>query len=340
MRSLDRFARPLANLRVSVTDRCNLRCQYCMPEREYVWLPRKDILDFEEIARLVDVFASLGVDRVRLTGGEPLVRRDLSRLVALLAAKPALRDLAITTNGVLLAEQARALRDAGLPRLTVSLDTLRADRFREMTRRDDLSRVLAGIAQAAACGFAPLKLDSVVIRGVNDDEIEDLLEFGREVGAEVRFIEYMDVGGATRWSRADVVSRAEILDRLGRRYGPPEPVPRDASAPAERFRLPDGLVFGVIASTTAPFCGACDRSRLTADGLWYLCLYATAGIDLRRPLRAGASGEELAGVIAAAWTVRSDRGAEERLGLRERKPLAAVEALRRDPHLEMHTRGG
>ena len=340
MRTLDRYARPLSNLRVSVTDRCNLRCQYCMPERDYVWLPRRDILDFEEISGLVDVFTTLGVDRVRLTGGEPLVRRDLPRLVRLLSDKPALKDLAVTTNGVLLADQARALRDAGLPRLTVSLDTLRPERFRAMTRRDDLPQVLDGIAAAGACGFAPLKLDSVLIRGVNDDEIEDLIEFARSAGAEVRFIEYMDVGGATRWSRTDVVSRAEILDRVARRYGISEPVPRDASAPAERFRLPDGLVFGVIASTTAPFCGACDRSRLTADGLWYSCLYASAGIDLRRPMRAGATPEELARVIAAAWTVRSDRGAEERLGMRERKPLAGAETLRRDPHLEMHTRGG
>jgi cyclic pyranopterin phosphate synthase len=337
---LDRFARPLANLRISVTDRCNLRCQYCMPEAEYLWLPRRDILDFEEIGRLADVFGGLGVDRIRLTGGEPLVRRDLPRLVRLLAGKPFLRDLALTTNGVLLADQAGALCAAGLPRLTVSLDTLRPDRFRALTRRDELSRVLAGIAAAAACGFAPLKLDTVVIRGVNDDEIEELLAYGREVGAEVRFIEYMDVGGATRWSRADVVSRAEILERLAKTHGAAEPLGGSGSAPAERFRLADGTVFGVIASTTAPFCASCDRSRLTADGIWYLCLYAVAGIDLRRPLRAGATGEELARLVASAWTLRADRGAEERLALRERKPLAGIEVLRRDPHLEMHTRGG
>jgi cyclic pyranopterin phosphate synthase len=340
MATSDAFGRPLRNLRVSVTDRCNLRCQYCMPEEDYAWLPRRDILDFEEIAQLTDVFASLGVERVRLTGGEPLVRRDLPRLVRLLAAKPALRDLALTTNGVLLAEQAESLRAAGLHRVTVSLDTLRPDRFQKMTRRDSLSRVLDGVAEAVRVGFSPVKIDSVVIRGVNDDEIEALLDYGRRSGVEVRFIEYMDVGGATRWRREDVVSRAEILERLARSRGVPEPLAGDESAPADRFRLPDGTVFGIISSTTAPFCGACDRSRLTADGLWYLCLYAGTGIDLRGPLRAGAEKEELAARIASAWTRRTDRGAEKRLALAERSALAPVETLRGDPHLEMHTRGG
>jgi GTP 3',8-cyclase len=336
----DAFSRPLRNLRVSVTDRCNLRCQYCMPEADYAWLPRRDILDFEEIAQLADAFTALGVERVRLTGGEPLVRRDLTRLVRLLAAKPALRDLALTTNGVLLAEQAKDLRAAGLHRVSVSLDTLRPDRFQTMTRRDSLSRVLDGIAEAVKVGFSPVKIDSVVIRGVNDDEIEALLDFGRSSGVEVRFIEYMDVGGATRWRREDVVSRSEILERLARAHGAPEELPGDESAPADRFRLPDGTVFGIISSTTAPFCGSCDRSRLTADGLWYLCLYARNGIDLRGPLRAGAGPEELAARIASAWAGRVDRGAEDRLALRNRTALAPVETLRGDPHLEMHTRGG
>jgi GTP 3',8-cyclase len=336
----DSLGRPLSNLRVSVTDRCNLRCQYCMPEREYTWLPRRDVLDFEEIARLVEVFTSAGVDRVRLTGGEPLVRRDLPRLVKLLAGNAAIRDLAITTNGVLLEEHAEALKAAGLHRVTVSLDTLRRDRFEALTRSDAHERVLAGISAAARAGMKDLKIDSVLMRGVNDDEILALLEYGRNAGAEVRFIEYMDVGGATNWSPERVVSRREILEIVEERYGTIEPLREGTSAPAERFRLPDGLVFGVIASTTAPFCRSCDRSRLTADGLWYLCLYAKRGLDLRGPLRSGASPEELRAILATAWKVRDDRGAETRLALEGRAPLLPLAELRRDPHLEMHTRGG
>ena len=336
----DTWGRPLRNLRLSVTDRCNLRCQYCMPERDYVWLPRSDILDFEEISALVDVFADLGVDRVRLTGGEPLVRRDLPELVRLLAQKPLLKDIALTTNGVLLAERAAALERAGLKRVTVSLDTIRPDRFQALTRFDDHARVLAGIEEAARLGFAAVKIDAVIIRGVNDDELVPLLEYGLRAGAEVRFIEYMDVGGATRWSRDKVVSRAEMLGALARRYGPIHPVVEESSAPAERFRLADGTIFGIIASTTAPFCRSCDRSRLTADGLWYLCLYAARGTDLRGPLRAGASRQELRELIEGTWSRRADRGAEERLALRDRSALVPVTTLRRDPHLEMHTRGG
>jgi cyclic pyranopterin phosphate synthase len=311
-----------------------------MPEKDYVWLPRKDILDFEEVSILVDVFADLGVDRVRLTGGEPLVRRDLDQLVRLLAAKPGIRDLAMTTNGVLLTESAAALKDAGLGRVTVSLDTLDRERFRALTRFDDHERVLEGIAEAGRLGFSALKIDTVVIRGVNEDELAPILEFGRRAGAEVRFIEYMDVGGATQWSRDKVVPRAEMLGTLARRYGPISPIAEKTSAPAERFRLSDGTVFGIIASTTAPFCGSCDRSRLTADGLWYLCLYAAAGTNLAQPLRAGASRQELRGLIEANWRGRADRGAEARLALRDRSPLVPLTTLRRDPHLEMHTRGG
>jgi cyclic pyranopterin phosphate synthase len=340
MAPLDVLGRPLGNLRISITDRCNLRCAYCMPEKDYAWLPREDILHFEEIGRLARVFAGLGVDRVRLTGGEPLVRRNVPDLVAILARDPRLRDLAMTTNGVLLAEQARDLRAAGLHRVTVSLDTLRRDRFRELTRFDELDRVIAGIDAAAAQGFSALKLDSVVLRGVNDEEIADLLRFGRERGAEVRFIEYMDVGGATQWSPEKVVSRAEILERIARELGPVAPIVEVSSAPAERFRLPDGTPFGIIASTTAPFCRSCDRSRLTADGLWFLCLYATRGLDLRGPLRAGAADEELAGIVRSTWVRRDARGAEERLAQYGRAPLLPVSELKRDPHLEMHTRGG
>jgi cyclic pyranopterin phosphate synthase len=310
-----------------------------MPEADYVWLPREDILGFEEIEALVDVFTSLGVDKVRITGGEPLLRRELPDLIARLASRPAIRDLAMTTNGVLLAAHAAALRSAGLHRLTVSLDTLVAARFKALTRSDDLDRVLAGI-DAAAPLFPGLKIDTVVIRGVNDDELANLIEFGRARQAEVRFIEYMDVGGATHWSMDKVVSRDEILRRLTEQYGSITPLAEHSSAPADRYRLADGTVFGIIASTTAPFCESCDRSRLTADGMWYLCLYATGGMDLRRVLRSGASAAEVAEVIRAVWSQRIDRGAEDRLATRDRAPLIPLDTLRRDPHLEMHTRGG
>ncbi len=336
---LDTFGRPLKNLRLSVTDRCNLRCSYCMPEAEYVWLPREDILHFEEIERLVDVFLDLGVDKVRLTGGEPLLRRDLPNLVKRLASRPRIRDLAMTTNGVLLGEHVTSLKRAGLHRLTVSLDTLRHDRFKELTRSNELDRVLQGI-DAATPLFPGLKIDAVVIRGVNDDELATLLMFGRERGAEVRFIEYMDVGGATHWSMERVVSRAQMLTRLEQQVGAIEPIIEETSAPADRFRLADGTVFGIISSTTEPFCEECDRSRLTADGLWYLCLYARRGVDLRKPLREGASAEELLSLITSTWTRRTDRGAEDRLAARDREPLIPIETLRSDPHLEMHTRGG
>jgi cyclic pyranopterin phosphate synthase len=334
MTLLDTYERPLRNLRLSVTDRCNLRCAYCMPEKDYVWLPREDLLRFEEISTLVDIFIALGVDKLRLTGGEPLLRRHLPALVEMLAAKRGLLDLAMTTNGVLLADQAEALRQSGLGRITVSLDTLRPDRFKELTRFDSLDAVLEGM-QAAARAFGRFKIDSVVIRGVNDDELSDLIEYGKALNAEVRFIEYMDVGGATRWSPADVMSRREMLDTLTARYGPITPVGEQSSAPAERFALPDGTVFGIIASTTAPFCSSCDRSRLTADGLWYLCLYAARGIERR-----GATIDELSALIAGYWQRRTDRGAEDRLALGERQSFVPLTDLRKDPHLEMHTRGG
>ena len=336
----DVHGRFLRNLRVSVTDRCNLRCGYCMPEEEYVWLPREDILHFGEIAALADVFLDLGVDKVRLTGGEPLLRRDLPRLIRMLAAKPRIRDLALTTNGVLLAEHAAALKGAGLHRVTVSLDTLDPQRFARLTSRSTHAQVLEGIASVPRAGFTSTKLDTVVIRGVNDDELAALVEYARGVPAEVRFIEYMDVGGATRWSLDQVVSRAEMLTRLERRYGRIEPVIERSTAPADRFRLPDGTTFGIISSTTAPFCASCDRSRLTADGLWYLCLYATRGIDLRGPFRGGAGPDELKALITGAWRARTDRGAEDRLALGNRQPLVQIGGLKRDPHLEMHTRGG
>ena len=265
---LDTLGRPLRSLRISVTDRCNLRCRYCMPEDDYFWIPREEILTFEEINTLVVLFLELGVQRLRLTGGEPLLRRDLPVLVEMLAARPGLQDLALTTNGVLLAKCARDLADAGVHRVTVSLDTLRQERFKSLTRSDALDATLEGIEAARSAGLTRLKINTVVIRGFNDDELVVMIEFGKRVGAEIRFIEYMDVGGATDWSRAQVFSRGEMLGVLASHYGAIQPIERPDRAPAERFTLPDSTQFGIISSTTAPFCRSCDRSRLTADGMW------------------------------------------------------------------------
>ena len=335
----DLLGRPLRSLRISVTDRCNMRCRYCMPGQDYVWLPRQSILSFEEIDRLVGIFTGLGVDKLRLTGGEPLLRHDLPTLIALLHRHTGVRDLALTTNGILLARHAVALRTAGLHRVTVSLDTLLPERMEEFARTARHGEVLAGIAGATRAGLG-IKLNTVVIRGYNDDELADLLEFAREQKAELRFIEYMDVGGATEWSMERVVSRAEILEQLRRRYGRIEPLELAGSAPAERFILPDGTAFGVIASTTTPFCRTCDRARLTADGTWLLCLYGESGLDLREPLREGETDEEIAARIRESWLGRLDRGAELRAESHERSALYQVESLRADPHREMHTRGG
>ena len=338
---VDVFDRRLRSLRVSVTDRCNLRCQYCMPEEEYIWLKREDILSFEEIGELVGIFTELGVEKVRLTGGEPLLRRDLAQLVRLLARNERVRDLALTTNGILLAAHARSLREAGLERVTVSLDTLRPERFRLLVHRDLHAQILEGIAEARRAAFNRLKINAVVMRDFNDDELADLIEFGRAFDAEVRFIEYMDVGGATRWSVGQVVTCSEMLDRLGRHFGGVQPFPaKQGPAPAARYVLPDGTTFGIIASVTQPFCGACDRARLTPDGVCLLCLYSSEGVELKSFLRSGAPREEIATRIATVWRGRNDRGAEERQALGSRGALFQIEDLRKDPHREMHTRGG
>ena len=340
--SVDAFGRPLRSLRLSVTDRCNFRCRYCMPEEDYVWLPRGSILTFEEMERLVRAFADCGVCALRLTGGEPLLRRGLPDLVRRLSTVPGVTDLALTTNGSLLEEHAVELRAAGLQRVTVSLDTLRPERAEAFARTGLHGRVLAGIHAAAQAGLVPLKLNVVVVRGFNDDELPDLVDFGRAVGAEVRFIEYMDVGGATLWSPDQVVSKQEILARLGERFGPARPLTdrTDPAAPAGRYELGDGTVLGVIASVSAPFCRNCDRSRVTADGTWYTCLYADQGVDLRASLREGMDEAALARLITGHWSGRADRGAEIRLAAPARGALFPLAALRRDPHREMHTRGG
>ncbi len=339
----DLWARPLRSLRVSVTDRCNLRCQYCMPEKEYVWLPRETLLTFKEIVFLTELFSEQGVDRVRITGGEPLLRKDLASLIGMLQKNTRIKDIAVTTNGVLLAEHAQNLFDAGLHRITVSLDTLKPERFKALTRRDSLEQVFEGLESVGQVGFQGLKLDAVAIKGYNDDELIPLIEYGKRVNGEMRFIEYMDVGGANDWSADKVLSRREILERLSRYYGAIEPVHESSSAPAQRFRLPDGTIFGIIPSTTMPFCATCDRSRLTADGMWYLCLYAKTGLDLRKLIRDRRSREDLVSIIHSVWETRRDRGAEERKELESsagRGRYIEIERLREDPRLEMHSRGG
>ena len=281
----------------------------------------------------------LGLRKLRITGGEPLLRRDLADLVAGLDALratspdgPGLEEIALTTNAVHLADLAGPLKRAGLDRLTVSLDTLKKDRFLEMTRRNELDRALRGIEAAARAGFERTKLNTVVVRGENDDELEDLLRFGAAKGIEIRFIEYMDVGGATRWSMNSVVPASEILDRISSTFG--DLHPRLRAAPAARYRLPNGQRFGLIASTTRPFCASCDRARLTADGTFFTCLYATEGTATAPTLRShGATAA--ARLIEDTWLQRSDKGAEARAANAERAALAGAEELAR-PHLEMH----
>jgi len=336
---LDVFHRPLGSIRLSVTDRCNLRCSYCMPEENYRWLARPNLLTFEELLRLAAVLQNLGARRLRLTGGEPLLRQQLPKLVAMLAQLE-LDDLALTTNGLLLQRLAEPLRSAGLQRITVSLDTLRPATFLELSKRDQLGAVLGGLEQAREVGFDSLKIDTVLIRGCNDGELFELVDFARELGAEIRFIEYMDVAGATRWSSRQVVSQQEILQRLHAHYGSVTPMPGRGSAPAQRFRLPSGQVVGIIASVSQPFCGDCDRLRVTADGQLLRCLYAKTGLDVREMLRQDEHDQALRQAIANFWQVRRDRGALERSQLVQREGYVDVEELRSDPHLEMHTRGG
>jgi GTP 3',8-cyclase len=333
----DQLGRPLTDLRVSVTDRCSLRCGFCMPgDREYAFLQRAELLRYEETARLVRIFAGLGVTKVRLTGGEPLLRRDLHRLVALLAATPGIDDLALTTNGLLLERDAAALRAAGLARVTVSLHSLRPETFDRLSgSRGHLPAVLAGIEAAAAAGLSPVKVNAVVMRGVNDDEVAALARFFKRPGFVLRFIEYMDVGTVNGWQPGGVVSAEEILAKIGAEL-PLEPAPRrSAHDVALRFRYRDGEgELGVIASVSRPFCGDCSRARLTADGQLFACLFAAVGLDLKTPLRAGASDDELASRIAASWRGRTDRYSEERA-----ERLAAGHGVP-EPRVEMYRIGG
>jgi GTP 3',8-cyclase len=314
--TLDRLGRPARDLRISVTDRCNFRCVYCMPRevygRDYVFLPRAAVLSFEEIARVARAFHGIGVRKLRLTGGEPLLRRDLEVLVAMLAELPDV-DLTLTTNGALLARKAQALADAGLSRVTVSLDSLDEETFRAMNDVEvPLATVLEGIDAAAAVGL-PVKVNTVVKRGLNDDGIVALAERFRGTGHVLRFIEFMDVGSTNGWRLDDVVPAADIVSRIGAVH-PLEPLaPSYRGETAGRWRYVDGSgELGVIASVTQPFCGDCTRARLSADGKLYTCLFATNGRDLRPLLRSGAGDDELLGHLAAAWRTRDDRYSELR----------------------------
>jgi cyclic pyranopterin phosphate synthase len=311
---IDAHNRPIKDLRISVTDRCNFRCTYCMPLDEYAWIDKKEILTFEEITRLAALFVDLGVEKIRLTGGEPLVRQNLDHLVAKLSAVAGLKDLCLTTNAALLADQIGALKHAGLKRVNISIDSLDAERFKRMTKRGDLSKVLHGIFAAKAAGLAPIKLNAVVERGVNDDDIIPLVEFSREHGFAMRFIEYMDVGNSNNWTSAKLVSKKEIIDRIHALY-PLREVGRDqGSAPSVDYEFVDGKGdIGVIASVTEPFCSSCTRIRLTADGKIVTCLFSQLGHDVKSLLRGGASDDELRSFLTSIWQNRTDRYSEERL---------------------------
>jgi cyclic pyranopterin phosphate synthase len=311
-----------------------------MPEKAYTWIPKQSLLTFEEISVLVDHFGALGVERYRLTGGEPLLRKDLPELIRMLTHKQHVRDLSLTTNGVFLAKLAPVLYDAGLHRITLSLDTLDKQRFERISGRDELEAVLTSLDTIQKIGFVGTKLNMVVVRGLNEDEIVPMFEFAKRTKCEIRYIEYMDVGGATRWRAESVVSGKEVLQIISAAHGPVRRLEKNERHPADRFATRDGTVFGIVSSTTKPFCGDCDRSRITADGQWLLCLYARSGIDLRAHLRSGATGREIQTTILSAWKLRQDRGAEERLDLASRGPLYPLEELQESPHLEMHTRGG
>lgn len=334
----DAFNRPIKDLRISVTDRCNFRCIYCMPLNEYEWIKREEILSYEEIARLAGIFVGLGVEKIRLTGGEPLVRKDLEVLIAKLANLPGLQDLCLTTNGAALAEKIPALRAAGLKRLNVSLDTLNPERFRRITQRGDLDTVLKGLFAAQALGIEPIKINAVIERGVNDDDVLELVEFGRRNGFPVRFIEYMDVGNSNHWEMGRVVPKREILEKIGARF-PLRPIRRnDASAPSVDYEFVDGKgSIGVIASVTEPFCSGCTRARLTADGKMVTCLFSAVGHDLKGLLRNGTPDEEIATTISRVWSERRDRFSDERF-----EAMKSADGYRAGQHrkIEMIVLGG
>ncbi len=330
---LDQLGRPLKDLRISVTDRCNFRCPYCMPSEiygeSYRFLPKAEILTYEEIARLARIFVKLGVSKIRLTGGEPLLRQDLQVLIALLNQIDGIDDLALTTNGYLLAQQAQALKEAGLQRVTVSLDSLDEEVFARMNGRGfGTKQVLEGMQQAVEVGLSPIKINAVVQKGVNDHTIVDLARRFKGTGHIVRFIEYMDVGTRNGWRMDEVVTADEIFRRINE-VMPIEPILGNYQGEvAERYRYLDGGgEVGIIASVTRPFCGDCNRARLSADGKLYTCLFASIGPDLKGPVRSGASDRELEEMIKGIWSLRTDRYSEIRASLtpKERSQLRKVE---------------
>jgi len=310
---VDARQRRAKDLRISVTDRCNFRCSYCMPLEDYRWIRRGEILSYEEITRLARLFILLGIEKIRITGGEALVRRDLHQLVAEISKLAGLRDLCLTTNGVLLAQQAPLLAAAGLKRINVSVDSLDPENFRRMTGRDNLSQVLDGLFAARRCGMQPIKINAVIIRGVNDRDILPLVDFARHHGFAIRFIEFMDAGNANQWHSEKLVSKQEILQIIHARYPLREIGREKDGAPAIGYRFEDGRGgIGLIASVTEPFCSGCTRLRLTADGKLVTCLFSDRGHDLKSLLRREAADEEILAFIRSVWQVRSDRYSEER----------------------------
>ena len=318
----DGFGRVHDDLRISVTDRCNLRCAYCMPQ-DPVWFPRSEILSYEEMLRIARIAVGHGVRRIRVTGGEPLVRRDVDVLIAALASLSGVEDLSLTTNGVLLAEAAPRLVAAGLRRINVSLDTLDRERFTRMTGRDRLRDALAGLDAAAAAGLTPIKINAVLVRGLNEDEAVDLVEFGRNRGFEIRFIEYMPLENDGSWDPSRVVSGASVRERIGARWPLVADPKGDPHAPATRYLFADGSgSVGFIDSVTAPFCRTCSRIRLTADGAFRVCLYDENEVDLKRPLRSGATDEEIAALMIEAVARKTRGGALEILERNAAIPLS------------------
>ncbi len=293
---IDSFGRMHNNLRISVTDRCNIRCFYCMPAENVEFMPREHLLSFEEIARVVRVGTTLGIDRLRLTGGEPLVRKDLHKLVSMLVNIPGIIDVGLTTNGILLAEQAQQLRDAGLTRLNISLDALDPEVFRRVTRRDGYEQVLLGIEAARAAGFNPIKLNAVSVRGMTEEQIVPFGQLARETDTVVRFIEFMPLDADAQWQRDKVLFAQEIIDRLESEFGPLRPIPSDhVNAPAQDFEFADGIGrIGLIASVSQPFCGSCNRFRVTADGKLRNCLFSHEETDIKSLLRGSGTDQEMA----------------------------------------------
>ena len=334
---VDGYKRPIKDLRISVTDRCNFRCVYCMPHDEYEWIDKKEILTFEEITRLARLFARLGVDKIRLTGGEPLMRRNLELLIAQLSSIEGIKDICVTTNGSLLADKVAAFKAAGLKRINVSVDTLKPEKFKEICKRGDLDKVLEGLFAAQKQGLHPIKVNAVIERGVNDDDIVELVEFSRQHGFFMRFIEYMDVGNTNSWTSEKLVSKKEIVEKINARFPLREVGRENGSAPAVDYEFVDGRgEVGIVASVTEPFCSTCNRARLTADGKLVTCLFSSVGHDLKALLRGGSSDEEILNFITGIWQVRKDRYSSER--------LEALQSSTYDPKqrkkIEMITLGG